>query len=303
MKKILITDGMSSNSINDLKKAGYQVDEKFYESNELNNILKNYNAVVVRSATKIRQEHIDSCANGNLKLIIRGGVGVDNIDVKYAESKNISVRNTPGASARSVAELAMAHMFSIARFIPASKLTLKDSKWEKKHYTGTELGEKTLGVVGMGRIGQELAKMATAIGMKVIYFDVFDILNLPTTFEKVGLETLYKTSDYISLHVPIKKGDPALVGKNEINKMKDGAIIINCARGGVIDETDLLDAVNTGKLKGAGVDVYIEEPTKNLALVSHPNISVTPHIGAQTDEAQNRIGAEVVEIIRNFFEK
>lgn len=304
MKKILITDGMSSSSISDLKNSGYQVDEKFYESAELGNALKDYDAVVIRSATKINQTHIDEALNGNLKLIIRGGVGVDNIDVAYAEKKGISVRNTPGASSKSVAELAMAHMFSIARFLPASKLTLSNGKWEKKKYTGTELGGKTLGIVGMGKIGQELAKMASAIGMNIAYHvHVNEIPNLPANYKKLSLCDLYKECDYISLHVPLKKGAPAIIGKNEISTMKDGAVIINCARGGVVDEVSLIEALDCGKLGGAGIDVYQEEPTKNATLVCHPSISVTPHIGAQTKEAQDRVGSEVVEIIKNFFEK
>jgi len=301
MYKILITDGMSKAAIEDLKKSGYTVDEKFYESSELCNVIENYNVVVVRSATKIKDIHIDKACN--LKLIIRGGVGVDNIDVNYAQSKGISVRNTPGASANSVAELALAHMFSVARFIPASKLTMSDGKWEKKKYTGTELGGKNIGIIGMGRIGKALANKCYALNMNVLYYDVFQIPDLNKNFKKVSLDEIYKNCDYISLHVPIKKGDPAIITENEINKMKDGVCIINCSRGGVVDEVALLDALNSGKVKGAGIDVFIEEPTKNIALTSHSNVSVTPHIGAQTIEAQDRIGSEVVEIIKGFFEK
>ena len=303
MRRILITDGMDKNGIAELKKIGYEVVEKFYGDEELGAALKDFDVVVIRSATKVREKHIKTALEtGKLKLIIRGGVGIDNIDAKFAESNGVSVMNTPGASAPSVAELALAHMFSLARFISDSKATMCDGKWEKKIYNGIEISGKTLGVVGMGRIGMELASRCKALGMNVLYYDVRQDLNVPG-YKKTTMDEILAKSDFISLHIPISKGQPAIIGANEMSKMKKGAYIVNCARGGVVDENALIAALDSGHLGGAGIDVYVEEPTNNINLVKHSRVSVTPHIGAQTAEAQERVGAEVIQIIRKFFEK
>ena len=303
MRRILITDGMDKNGIAELKKIGYDVVEKFYGDEELGAALKDFEVVVVRSATKVREKHIKTALEtGKLKLVIRGGVGIDNIDAKFAESNGVSVMNTPGASAPSVAELALAHMFSLARFISDSKATMCDGKWEKKIYNGIEISGKTLGVVGMGRIGMELSSRCKALGMNVLYYDVRQDLNVPG-YKKVTMDEILAKSDFISLHIPISKGQPAIMGANEMAKMKKGAYIVNCARGGVVDEGALIAALDSGHLGGAGIDVYVEEPTSNINLVKHARVSVTPHIGAQTAEAQERVGAEVIQIIRKFFEK
>ncbi len=303
MTKILVTDGMNKDAIAELKKHGYEVIEKFYEDEALGAALKDVDVCVVRSATKVREKHLKTALETKkLKLVIRGGVGIDNIDSKFAEANGIKVMNTPGASAASVAELALAHMFSLARFIADAKYTMCEGKWEKKIYNGIELSGKTLGVVGMGRIGSELATRAKALGMDVLYYDLRADLNIPG-YKKATLDEILKNADFISLHVPISKGQPALIGANEMAKMKKGAYIINCARGGVVDEAALIAALDSGQLGGAGIDVYVEEPTNNLALVKHSRVSVTPHIGAQTREGQERVGAEVVEIVRKFFEK
>lgn len=296
--KILITDGMSKSGIAELKKLGHEVFEKFYDDASLGAALKNVDAVVIRSATKVREKHIKESLGGKLKLIIRGGVGIDNIDHEYAKSVGVSVKNTPYASAPSVAELAIAHMFALARFIPDAKTTMCEGKWEKKCYDGIEIAGKTLGVIGMGRIGQELAKRAEALGMTVIYYDLVD---MKVKYKKVSLDDIFAKSDFISLHIPIKKGQKAIIGKDEFSKMKDGVYIINCARGGVVDEEELLNALNSKKVAGAGIDVYVDEPTHNINLVKHARVSVTPHIGAQTKEAQDRVGEEVVAIIKDFF--
>lgn len=304
MIRILVTDGMEASGVQALKEKGFEVVEKFYEPEELGTALQEFDVVVVRSATKVRQPIIDKAAEaGRLKLIIRGGVGVDNIDVAYATEKGIKVANTPNASSASVAELALAHMFAVARFINISNVSMREGKWDKKKYEGTEIGGKTLGLVGFGRISRELARMGKALGMKVIYTDIMGKMEGYDEFKFCSLEELLPQADYVSLHIPFIKEQGATIGKAQFDMMKDGAILINCARGGVVDEAALLEALNSGKLAGAGVDVFVEEPTKNAELVNHPKVSVTPHIGAATIEAQTRIGEEIVTVITEFFNK
>lgn len=299
MLKILITDGMDEEAVRQLKDMGYEVVEQFFETEELKEQIKKVNVIIVRSATKIRKEIIDSAVEtGNLRLIIRGGVGLDNIDVAYAKSKEIEVKNTPEANSLAVAELALGHMFSLARFIGISNVTMRDEKWNKKKYTGIELYGKTLGIVGFGRIGKELAKKAYALGMRVIYNDILGSIAEMSEYTFVSLDELLANSDFISLHVPGNKDKSPLIGKSEFSKMKDGIYLINCARGSVIDEKALLEALNSGKVAGAGLDVFVEEPTSNFDLVKHKKVSVTPHIGGSTEEAQKRIGAEIVSIIQ-----
>ena len=300
--RILVTDGMDKDALQALKDNGHEVVEQFYAPEELGAALKEFDAVVVRSATKIRANHIDEAKGGKLKLIIRGGVGVDNIDVKYAEAAGITVKNTPRASSQSVAELAMAHMFACARFISIAGHTMREDKWEKKAYgKGIELCGKTLGIVGFGRIGQHLGVMAKAIGMNVIAEDIFHI---PGIEEKLGipyveLDELLAKSDFISVHAPAVDGG-ALINAETIAKMKDGVTIINTSRGTNVDEAALLAGLESGKVRSAGLDVYADEPATNKALYSHPMVSCTPHIGAATKEAQKRIGTEIVEIIESF---
>lgn len=302
MLKILVTDGMDTRSVQTLKNMGHEVTEQFFEPEELKVQVKNFNVVIVRSATKVRKETIDSALEtGNLKLIIRGGVGVDNIDVCYAESKGIKVRNTPNASSSAVAELALSHMFCLARFMGMANITMREGKWNKKQYKGIELSGKTLGLIGFGRIGRELAKKAKAMGMKIIYNDILGPAKDCPEYSFVSLDTLLADSDFISLHIPGNEDKSPVVGTLEFSKMKDGAYLINCARGNVVNESDLLEALNSGKLAGAGIDVFSEEPTKNMQLVNHEKVSVTPHIGASTIEAQKRIGSEIVSIIKENF--
>ena len=302
MIRILVTDGMESSGIDELKKGRFEVVEKFYSPEELGDALKDFNCVVVRSATKVREPIIDKALEGgNLKLVIRGGVGVDNIDVKYAESKGISVRNTPNASSASVAELAIGHMFASARFIGAANATMREGKWDKKKYEGFELNGKTLGLIGFGRIAKETAKRAEALGMKVIYNKRSGKEAGYDNYEYCDMEDLLKKSDFISLHIPYDKAKGPTIGEKEFELMKDGVYLINLARGGVVCEKALFGALNSGKVRGAGIDVFEEEPTKNMDLVNHPRVSVTPHIGASTVEAQTRIGEEIVSIIKEFF--
>jgi len=302
MLKILVTDGMDKGAVQTLKDLGHEVTEQFFKLEELKEQVKNFNVMIVRSATKVRKEIIDSALQtGNLKLIIRGGVGVDNIDVDYAESKGIKVRNTPKASSSAVAELALGHMFSLARFIGIANATMREGKWNKKQYKGIELSGKTLGLIGFGRIGRELAKKAKALEMKVIYNDILGPAKDCPEYSFVSLDELLVDSDFISLHVPGNKDKSPVISKTEFTKMKDGAFLINCARGSVVDEAALLEALNSGKIAGAGIDVFPEEPPQNLELIRHEKISVTPHIGASTKEAQKRIGAEIVSIIKDNF--
>lgn len=297
MLKILANDGMDKAAVRHLEDLGHEVVTEFYPLEELKVVLRDFDCMVVRSATKVREELIDIVAGSRLKLVVRAGVGVDNIDVQYAESKGIKVRNTPNSSSASVAELTIAHMFSLARFVNISNVTMRDGEWHKKAYKGTEINGKTLGLIGFGRIAQEVAIRAHALGMKILYTDHHPIEHSLLGCECVSEEEIIKNADYISLHVPFIKEIGAVLTKEKFDMMKDGVYIINCARGGVVSEADLLDALNSGKVAGAGIDVFEEEPTKNLDLVCHPKVSVTPHIGASTAEAQERIGVETYTVI------
>ena len=300
--RILVTDGMDKSAMEALRAAGHEVVEQFYEPDQLGKALRDFDVVVVRSKTKVRANHIDEAKGGKLKLIIRGGVGVDNIDVKYAEAAGITVKNTPKASSESVAELAIGHMFACARYISIAGHSMREDKWEKKAYgKGIELCGKTLGIVGFGRIGQKLGVMAKAIGMNVLAFDIYHI---PGIEEKLGIpyvemDELLAQADFVSVHAPAVDGG-ALISRENIAKMKDGVVVINTSRGTNVDEAALLDALNSGKVRAAGLDVFADEPASNKALYSHPMVSCTPHIGAATVEAQKRIGAEIVDIIANF---
>lgn len=297
MLKILANDGMDKAAVDHLISLGHEVETNFYPVEELKTKLREFDCIVIRSATKIREELIDAVADSKLKLIIRAGVGMDNIDIAYAESKGIKVRNTPNSSSISVAELAIGHMFALARFIGISNVTMRNGEWNKKAYKGTEIGGKTLGLIGFGRIARETAKRALALGMDVIYTDLMGAGSGMEGCKFVSEDELIKSADYISLHIPfIKENGPTLY-KKKFEMMKDGVYIINCARGGVVCEDGLLEALNSGKVAGAGIDVFVEEPTKNEALVNHPNVSVTPHIGASTSEAQSRIGVETYNVI------
>lgn len=301
MVKILASDGMQADAIAALKAAGHEVDVQFYEPEELKEAVKKYNVLVVRSATKVREPHIDAALEtGELKLVIRGGVGIDNIDHKYAESKGIAVRNTPSASSASVAELALGHMFSLARYIGIANVTMRNGEWNKKKYEGTELGGKTLGLIGCGRIARELAKRAEALGMNVIYTDIMG--EIPgVSYQYMSQEEVLKNADYISLHIPAPADKKPVIGAEQLALMKPTAFLINTARGILIDTDALCDALDAGKLAGAALDVFPEEPPKDERVLHHPQISLTPHIGGSTKEAQLRIGAEIVDIITKFF--
>ena len=291
--KVLISDGLSKKGQEILENAGIEYVNEHYELDELIEKIKDFECILVRSATKVPKEVID--AGEKLVCIARGGAGIDNIDHQYAKTKGIPTLNTPAANSASVAELAIAHMFSLARNLHKSNYTMRKGEWNKKQHKGIELNGKTLGLVGCGKIGQLTAGIANALGMKVLGTDPF--VEKADGIEMVSFDELLANADFVSLHVP-KQPEP-VIGAEEIAKMKDGVYIINCARGGVVDEKALLDALTSGKVAGAGLDVYVEEPTKNIELVSHPNVSVTPHVGASTAEAQERVGSEIAEKIVN----
>lgn len=302
MVRILVTDGMDKSGVEDLKSSGFEVIEQFYEPEELAQQLKNFNAVVVRSATKVRAPIIDAALQTkNLSLVVRGGVGVDNIDVAYASERGITVANTPNSSSASVAELVIGHMLCLARYIHIANVTMREGQWNKKKYEGIELAGKTLGLIGFGRIAIETAKRAHALGMKVIYTNKSGEKEGYPNYKYTSMDELLEKSDFISLHMPALADKKPIIGEAEFAKMKDGVYIVNCARGGLVYELALLNALDSGKVAGAALDVFEEEPTKNEALYTHPNVSVTPHIGGSTSEAQERIGEEIVSIIKEHF--
>ncbi|MDP8240076.1 MAG: D-2-hydroxyacid dehydrogenase [Candidatus Hatepunaea meridiana] len=295
--KILVNDGMSAAGADMLREAGHTLQTDKIPQEELPSRIAEFDAIVVRSATKVRKDVIDA-GIPNLKAIVRGGVGVDNIDVKYAEEKGIKVMNTPAASSDSVAELALAHMFALSRHLIPANLTMRNKEWNKKQYKGVELAGKTLGILGIGRIGQALARKALALGMKVIAYDPY-VDSIDLDLKLLGKKEVLAQADYLSLHIPVDP-DGYVLSTDEFAKMKDGSYLINCSRGGTVDEDALMEALNSGKLAGAGVDVFVGEPNPKAELAKHPKISVTPHIGGSTVEAQDRIGLEVASQLIDF---
>jgi D-3-phosphoglycerate dehydrogenase len=266
---------------------------------ELPNVLPAYDGMVVRSRTKVRQPLIDVCPN--LKIIVRGGVGLDTIDVDHARSKGITVKNTPKASSASVAELAIGYMFSLARSLYKASATMKAEKWEKKAFEGDEIGGKTLGLIGIGNIGKEVAKRATALGMTVLAYDPY--VKEAEYVKLVALDELLAQADYISLHLPKTKESANMIDKAQFEKMKTGVRLINCARGGIVNEDALFEALTSGKVAGAAIDVYAVEPPTDWKLAKLDNVIASPHIGAQTKEAQGRVAAEVADILIEFAKK
>ena len=311
--KILANDGISQSGIDALQSNGFEVITTKVAQVQLENFINKHqiDGILVRSATQVRQELIDACPS--IKLIGRGGVGMDNIDVNYAIDQGIHVINTPKASSSSVAELVFAHLFGMVRFLHQSNREMPlegDSRFKdlKKAYAlGSELRGKKIGIVGFGRIGQEVARIALGLGMEVLATDLFtesapisiEFFNgqkITITIETTDLDTLLKESDFISLHVPVQEN--YVIGTKEISKMKTGVGIINAARGGVVDEMALVKAIEENKVKFAGLDVFEKEPSPEIQLLMNPELSLTPHIGAATVEAQDRIGAELaIQII------
>lgn len=321
MTRILANDGIDANGKKILEAAGFEVVTTKIAQESLATELNNFDAILVRSATKVRKEIID--ASPNLKLIGRGGVGMDNIDVAHAKNKGIAVINTPASSSVSVAELVFAHIFTGTRFIQITNRVMPekgDSEFgnlKKIASEGIELKGKTMGVYGFGRIGQEVAKIAIGLGMNVLAFDPYveklDLsLDLPAlgansrikvTINTVSEEAVISKSDFITFHVPFNEGDKAIIDSAKMAKMKKGVGLVNCSRGGVISEKDLLDNLNSGQVAFAGLDVFEKEPPVNMDILRHPHVSLTPHIGGSTKEAQNRIGIELAEKVIEHFKK
>ncbi len=314
--KVLANDGISKSGIIALEKGGFEVITTKVAQEQVVNYINTHqvSVILVRSATKVRQDIIDNCPS--IKIIGRGGVGMDNIDVDYARSKGIHVINTPASSSESVAELVFAHLFTGARFLQDANRNMPlegDTNFnglKKAYANGIELRGKTLGIIGFGRIGQAVAKIAVGLGMKVIAADKFvdkaevkvvfyngQFINME--FETEPIDNIFKHSDFITIHVPSQKG--YLIGKEEFAMMKDNVGIVNCARGGVIDEVALIEALDAKKVLFAGLDVFENEPTPEIKILMHPKISLTPHIGAATLEAQDRIGTELAEQIISLF--
>ena len=315
--KILANDGISKIGIETLESNNFEVLTSKVEQEFLIDFIKknNIEVLLVRSATKARKELIDNCPN--LKIIGRGGVGMDNIDVEYAKEKGIKVINTPAASSLSVAELVFTHFLNISRYVYDSnrKMPLEGEKrfkiLKKSYSKGTELKNKTLGIIGFGRIGQEVAKIGIGLGMNIMAHDKFikkSILNISffdnqkMNFEikTTTMKNVLSESDFITFHIP-KNEEKALIGKKEFEMMKDGVFIVNTARGGIVDEVELIQALENGKVQAAGIDVFENEPTPSIKILMNEKISLSPHIGGATTEAQDRIGLELAHKIINFY--
>lgn len=318
--KILANDGIDNSGKELLENAGYLVITDKIPQQDLVSYINqnNIQVLLVRSATKVRKELIDECSG--LKIIGRGGVGMDNIDVAYAKEKGIEVINTPAASSQSVAELVFAHLFACARFLHQSNFAMHQTEMcsfndlKKSYSNGIELRGKILGIVGFGRIGQSLASYALGCGMRVVAYDPFvekaiveiriaGVEIIKTEIRTKPFDEVLTSSDFISLHVPMPSNEKPVIGKTEIDKMKKGVILINASRGGVVDETALLNAIESKQIQAAALDVFVNEPEPTLDILHHKNLSLSPHIGASTIEAQERIGAELAEKINNFFGK
>lgn len=315
--RILANDGIDETGKAMLEAAGFEVVTDHFKADELVEKLKLFDAITVRSATQVRQALIDSCPG--LKVIGRGGVGMDNIDVVYAREKGLGVYNTPAASSRSVAELVMAHAFTLSRQLQIANRAMPVvgqtdfGKLKKQCSEGFELFGKTIGIIGFGRIGQEVAKIALGIGMKVIAMDPYvKEANLKinihgadspanVNIQTSDIETLFAQSDIITIHIP--KADKPVIGHEELSKLKKGVILINTARGGVFDEEAILAGLDMGVIGGAGLDVFVGEPTPRAEILSHPKISLSPHIGGSTAEAQENVGKELAELIINHFKQ
>jgi D-3-phosphoglycerate dehydrogenase / 2-oxoglutarate reductase len=297
--RVLIADDMSKKAVEILSAAGFSVDVKTgMKPEELAAVIGEYHGVGVRSASKIKA---DTLANpGKLKIIGRAGVGVDNIDVKAATDKGILVINTPQGNAAAAAELAIGLMFALARKIPQAAQSMKQGIWEKKKYMGTEIAGKTLGVIGLGNIGRQAAERAVGLKMNVIGYDPFPPKSLPAGVKQVSLDALIAEADYITLHVPLTSETKGLFGAANIAKMKKGACLINCARGGIVDENAVLEALKSGHLGGAALDVFAKEPPEPSPLFAEENLIAVPHLGASTKEAQEKVAIELAEVFVGF---
>jgi D-3-phosphoglycerate dehydrogenase len=293
--RILITDGIERAGAEILLKAGFELTQKALTPEELLEVIGGFDAIIVRSATKVTEAVID--AGTRLKVVARGGVGLDNIDVAHARFKGIAVLNTPKASSISVAELTIAHLMSLGRFLPMSNITMRNKQWPKKEFSaGIEVTGKTLGIIGLGNIGREVARRALGLLMHVVAHDPY-VTTTDLDVRLVSKDELLRTADYITLHVPFDRAKGPVIAAPDFEKMKNGVILINCARGGVVVQKDLLEALNSRKVLYAGMDVFEHEPPtpEEFDLINHPRVSVSPHIGASTREAQDRVGVEIAQ--------
>jgi D-3-phosphoglycerate dehydrogenase len=299
--KIIVCDPTEAEAIQQMRAAGLEVDVRdSIPAEELIQVIGDYDGRVVRSRTKVPAALIDAASQ--LKVIVRGGVGLDTIDVEHARAKGVAVMNTPAASSAAVAELTLGYMFALARHVYETTASMKAGKWEKKKFKGDELGGKILGIAGIGNIGKEVAKRALALGMQVIAYDPY--VPAPQGVEQVqDMDAILKRSDYLTFHLPLTSETRNMIGPDEFAKMKTGVRIINCARGGIIDENALYDALLNGKVAGAALDVYTVEPYQGHKLFTLDQVIGSPHIGAATEEAQGRIGAEVAQILIEFAKK
>ncbi len=297
MAKLLVCDPMDPEAIAKMRAAGIDVDVRdTITPEELEQVIGAYDAMVVRSRTKVRQPLIDKATN--LKVIIRGGVGLDNIDADYARQKGIKVLNTPRANSAAVAELVLGLMFTLARHITVADASMKAGRWEKKALEGSEIAGKTLGLIGFGRIGQMLAQKALALGMAVLAYDPYVSITMEGV-RAATIEDILKQADYVSLHVPVTPETKNMIGAAQLAMMKPTAYLINAARGGVVDEAALYEALVNKQIAGAALDVFTEEPPKSealLKLIALPTIVATPHLGASTAEALARVGGEVADL-------
>lgn len=315
--RILANDGIDETGKALLEGAGFEVVTTHYKAEELEEQLKQFDAITVRSATQVRKPLIDACPN--LKVIGRGGVGMDNIDVAYAREKGLGVYNTPAASSRSVAELVIGHALTIYRQLHLANRAMpvtgntEFAKLKKQCSEGNELLGKTIGIIGFGRIGQEVARIALGMGMHVVASDPFvkeamivisvhgAAQTITVPISTTDIETLLSTSDIITIHIP--KADKPVIGKENLSGLKKGVVLINTARGGVFDEDALLEGLQSGQIGGVGMDVFVGEPTPRADILSHPKISLTPHVGGSTAEAQENIGTELAQLIIQHFKK
>lgn len=304
MLKILVKDKIDPLVVEELKRRKFSVREGEQRPDAIYQEVQQNEILIIRSATNITRELIDSALKtGLLKVIIRAGVGVDNIDVGYTRSRGIEVFNTPEASSESVAELALAHIFVLARKIVPANLTMKNGEWNKNDFLGMELSGKIMGIIGMGRVGKALARKASALGMRIIYYDIKTLEGVESSWQSLPLEEVLKQSDFISLHVSPEKNNGYLIDRAQFRMMKKNAFLINTARGKLVNEDALLEALDNNEIAGAGIDVYCQEPCNNIVLLRHDRISVTPHIGASTKEAQYRIGQEIIQLIEDYQDK
>lgn len=313
--RILANDGIDDSGKAMLEDAGFEVVTNHYKAEELSEMLKSFDVITVRSATQVRKDLID--ANPHLKAIGRGGVGMDNIDVTYAKEKGIGVYNTPAASSRSVAELVFAHIFTLMRLMQVANRAMPVTgqvdfgKLKKQCSEGSELLGKTIGIIGFGRIGQEVARMALGLGMKVVASDPFvkeatieihiygSEETLKVQINTMTIEELFSRADIISIHIP--KADKPVIGQEELELLKKGVLLINTARGGVFDEEAILEGLSSGQIGGAGLDVFVGEPTPRLEILTHSKISLSPHVGGSTVEAQENVGKELAQLLINHF--